>query len=116
MILGLQVIAFVFALIMIYFAYLNFRRGEINILEIFCWFIAWIGAILVVVFPSIFGQFAEKIAISRAFDLAVIGGFILLTPIVYISYIKTKKLEKKLEQYVREEALRGEVKAKNKDQ
>lgn len=107
MILGLQIIALIFALIMIYFAYLHFRRGEINGLEILFWFIAWIGAIFVALFPEVFRVFSATIAISRAFDLAMIGGFMLVIPIVYSAYIRTKRVEKKLEELIRKDALKG---------
>lgn len=106
MILGLQVIALIFALIMIYFAYTNYRRGEINGVEILFWIMAWMGAILIVLFPEIFRTFARTIAINRAFDLAMIGGFILVIPLIYFAYIRTKRLEKKLEDIVRKEALK----------
>lgn len=105
MILGLQIIALIFSLIMIYFAYLHYRRGDINGLEILFWLIAWGGAMLIVVFPSLFSVFSQTIAISRAFDLAVLGGFVLVIPLVYSSYIRSKRIEKKLEYYVRQEAL-----------
>lgn len=104
MILGLQVIAVIFALIMIYFAYLHYRRGELNGLEMFFWLFAWTGAVFIALFPEIFRVFSTTIAISRAFDLAMIGGFILITPIVYMAYIRTKRIEKKLEELVREAA------------
>lgn len=106
MILGLQIIALIFALIMIYFAYLHFRRGEINGLEIAFWLIAWIIAIFIAIFPETFRVFSATIAISRAFDLAMIGGFILVIPIVYTAYIRTKRLERKLEELIRKEAKR----------
>lgn len=106
MILGLQIIALTFALIMIYFAYLHYRRREINSIEITFWIAAWMGAIFIVLFPNIINVFAETIAISRAFDLAVLGGFILVIPLVYNAYIKTKRMEKKLEEFVRRDALR----------
>ena len=104
MILGLQIIALIFSLIMIYFSYLHYRRGEINGLEILFWTTGWIGAIFIAIFPEIFRTFSAKIAISRAFDLAMIGGFILLTPLVYLAYVKTKRIERKLEELIREEA------------
>lgn len=104
MILGLQVIALIFALIMIYFAYLHYRRGEINGLEILFWVLSWMGAIFIAIFPGIFRVFSASIAINRAFDLAMIGGFILITPLVYMAYVRTKRIEKKLEELVREEA------------
>lgn len=105
MILGLQIISLTFALIMIYFAYLHYRKGDINGFEILFWLIAWIGAILIVLFPEIFRTFAKTISISRPFDLAVVGGFLLVIPLIYFAYVRTKRLEKKLEKYVREEAL-----------
>lgn len=106
MILGLQIIALIFSLIMIYFAYLHYRRGEINGVEMLFWLISWIGAMLIVLFPEIFRTFAKAIFVSRAFDLAVLGGFILIIPIVYLAYVRSKKVEKKLEQLVREIALK----------
>lgn len=107
MILGLQVIAVIFSLIMIYFAYLHFRRGEINGLEILFWFVAWSSAIFMALFPEVFRIFSATIAISRAFDLAMIGGFMLVIPLVYIAYIRTKRIEKKLEELIRKDALKG---------
>lgn len=107
MILGLQIIALIFALIMIYFAYLHYRRGEINGMEILFWLVAWIGAITIILFPTAFKAFSETIAISRAFDLAMLGGFILVIPLVYLSYVRTNKLEKKLEEYTRNDALKN---------
>jgi|SRR3989344_691348 len=106
MILGLQIIALVFSLIMIYFAYLHFRRGEINGLEVLLWLIAWISAIFIAIFPEIFRAFSATIAINRAFDLAMIGAFILIIPTVYVSYIRTKRIEKKIEELVRKESLK----------
>lgn len=107
MILGLQVIALIFSLIMIYFAYLHYRRGEINGLEILFWFLAWVGAIFIAMFPELFRVFSATIAISRAFDLAMIGAFMLIIPIVYSAYIRTKRVEKKMEELIRKDALRG---------
>lgn len=107
MILGFQILALIFALIMVYFSYLNFRKGNINSIEIIFWFLAWIGAIFIILFPNIINSFSNTLAISRAFDLAVIGGFVLVLPMVYLSYIRTKKIENKLEELVRNEALKG---------
>ncbi len=107
MILGLQVIALIFSLIMIYFAYLHYRRGEMNGLEILLWAAAWIGAIFIAIFPEIFRAFSATIAISRAFDLAMVGAFILVIPLVYMAYVRTKRLERKLEELIREEAKRA---------
>lgn len=114
MIIGLQLIAIVFALIMIYFAYLHYSRGELNGVEILSWLLIWVVTIGIVTFPELLKTFAQAFSISRVFDLMVIGGFIVVISIVYLAYVRTKRLEKKIEEYVRTEALIGIDKTKKK--
>lgn len=113
MIIGLQIIALVFILIMVYFTYLHLKRGEINGMEASFLLIAWIGAVFITLFPAIFKAFSETIAISRSFDLAVLGGFVMVIPLIYNSYVRSKKIEKKLEDFIRKEALK-EIKSEKK--
>lgn len=114
MILGLQIIAIVFVLVMLYFAYLHYRRGEINGFETLFWLISWVGAAVIILFPEIFRMFSKTVAISRAFDLAVLGGFILVIPLVYFSYVRTKRIEKKLEDFIRQETIKKTINSKKK--
>jgi hypothetical protein len=105
MIIGLQIIALLFAFSMVYFAVLHYKRREISKTEITSWLIMWIVAIIVIIFPELLRSFASTFLVTRVFDLMVIGGFILVISIVSVAYIRTKKLEKKLEELVRKEAL-----------
>ncbi len=113
MILGLQIIAIIFAFLMIYLAILHRRRGEIDRTEIISWVTIWIVTIFIVIFPEILRTFAKTIFITRLFDLMVVGGFVLVIAMVTRTYVSTKRMEKKLEDYVRQEALKN-VKKKNK--
>lgn len=106
MIIGLQIIALIFAFSMIYFVVLHFKRGEISKSEIISWIIMWAAAIVIIVFPELLRKFASTFLVTRVFDLMVIAGFILVISLVTSSYIRTKKLEKKLEDMVRREALK----------
>lgn len=106
MIIGLQLTAIVFALIMIYFAYLHYSRGELNGMEILSWIIIWMVTIGIVVFPELLRTFAQTFAISRVFDLMVVGGFIVVISLVYMAYVRTKRLEQKIEQLIREDSLK----------
>jgi len=112
MILGLQVTAIIFALSMIYFALLAYKRGELNGLEISSWLVIWIITIFIVIFPEILRTFARTFAVSRLFDLMVVGGFILVIAMVTKSYVSTKKIERKLEDLIRKEALKDKKKKK----
>ncbi len=106
MIIGLQIIAILFALSMIYFAVHSYKRGELGVAEITSWIIIWTLAITVIVFPELLRRFAVKFLVTRVFDLMVVGGFILVIGIVGSAYIRTKRLEKKFEDLVRREALK----------
>ncbi|HJY98729.1 MAG TPA: DUF2304 domain-containing protein [Patescibacteria group bacterium] len=106
MIIGLQIVAILFAFSMVYFALLHYKRGELNGAEMFSWLAMWVAAIVIVIFPELLRSFAKTFLVSRVFDLMVIAGFILVISMVGGSYIRTKKLEKKFEDLVRRQALK----------
>ncbi len=114
MILGLQIIAILFAFTMIYFAVLHRRRGEIDKTEILLWVAIWTTTIVIVVFPELLRKFAQTFFITRLFDLMVVGGFVLVIAMVARTYVSTKRMEKKLEDYVRRESLKSIKKKKKK--
>lgn len=110
MIIGLQIIALLFAFSMVYFAVLHYKRREINATEIISWLVMWALAIIVIIFPELLRPFASTFLVTRVFDLMTIGGFILVISMVSIAYVRTKKNEKKLEELVRREALNDKKK------
>lgn len=113
MILGLQIIAILFSFAMIYFAVLHRRRGEIDKAEILLWVAIWIATIIIIVFPELLRKFAQTFFITRLFDLMVVGGFVLVIAMVARTYVSMRKMEKKLEEFIRDEALK-DVKKKKK--
>ena len=113
MIVVLQFLGISFSLAMVYFALLNYRRGELNGVETFFWFIIWTVAIIVVVFPDLLRVFASTFLFARLFDLLVVGALFVIVVMVSRAYIATKRIERKLEKYVRREALK-DVKARKK--
>jgi hypothetical protein len=106
MIIGLQIIALIFAFCMIYIAALHFRRHEISKVEVLTWAVMWAVAIVVIIFPELLRTFASTFLVTRVFDLMVIAGFILVISMVGSAYLRTKKMEKKLEDLVRREAMK----------
>ncbi len=106
MIIGLQIIAILFALFMIYFAQIHFRRKEIGKIEFISWLIIWMVTIFVVAVPETLRAFAKNFAVTRLFDLMVVGGFILVIFLAASSYLGVRKLERKFEDLIRKEALK----------
>lgn len=110
MIIGLQITALLFSFSMVYFAVLHYKRGELNGMEIGSWLIMWIATIVIIIFPELLKDFAKTFSVARVFDLMVIGGFVVVISMVGSAYLRTKKLEKKLEDLVRRDALKNEHK------
>ena len=110
MIIGLQIIALIFAFSMIYVASLHYKRHEIGKTEVVSWTVMWAAAIVIIIFPELLRSFASTFLVTRVFDLMVIGGFILVISMVTSAYVRTKKIEKKLEELIRKEALNAKKK------
>jgi hypothetical protein len=68
--------------------------------------ILWISVILIVIFPGFLRDLAINFFITRLFDLIVVGGFLFLISITSWLYLRTKRLENKLERIIREDALK----------
>jgi hypothetical protein len=102
----LQILAVIFSLGMIYFALLHFRRGEITPAEMGSWTLIWSILIVIIFFPDVIRRFARTFLFARLFDLLVVGGIALCIFMVTRAYLTSRRLEKKLEDYVRKEALK----------
>lgn len=102
---GIQIVAIIFAIWMIYFSYLHFRRGEFKKIEFFLWQILWLGLILVVVFPVSVKFILDTFSIGRTFDLVVIVGMVVLFGITFRNYVIVKRMEKKMEDFMRQELI-----------
>jgi len=107
MILGLQITGILFSLFMIYFALLHYKKGQLNGMEISSWIVIWVAVILVVIFPEIVRVYAASFAISRLLDLLIGGAFIVIFVMVATSYVRVRRLEKRIEDLVRKLALKN---------
>ena len=106
MIIGLQITGILFSLIMIYFALLHFKKGHLNGIEISSWIIIWFTVILIVIFPEVIRVYAESFAVSRVLDLLIGGAFVVIFIMVGSVYVRTNRIEKKVEDLVRKIVLK----------
>lgn len=107
MIIGLQIIALVFSFMLVYFALINFKRGEISRLELYIWSGIWMIVAFVVVFPEMLRTLSMRFLITRLFDLMVVGGFVLVIIMSAMVYTKVRRMEKKVEKYVTTDAIKN---------
>lgn len=107
MILGLQITGFIFSLLMIYLAMVHYKKGSLNGMEITVWLFIWLIVIFTVIFPEILRTYSQVFAVSRLFDLLVVGGFIVVIFLVSSAYVRTKSIEKKIENIIRKDSLKN---------
>jgi len=103
---GIQILAIIFALWMIYFSYLHFRRGEFKKIEFVLWQVLWVGLVVVVIFPASVKFVLDTFSINRTFDLVVIVGMVVLFGVTFRNYVIVKRMEKKVEDFTRRESLK----------
>lgn len=110
---GIQLLAILFALWMTYFTFLHYRRGEFGKSEVTLWMLLWIGLIAVVLFPHSLDFLLSAFHITRAFDLIVVVGIVVLFAVTFRNYVLLKRTEQRLEDLVRRNALEAEGHQRN---
>ncbi len=113
MITGIQIIAIMFALFMIYLTFLNRKRKEFTIKEYLFWFLLWVIFILVSLFPEIIGNLIKDVMkLQRPLDFFIIVGFMYLIGALFYTYTIVRKTQQKTEEIVRKLALERAYRAK----
>ncbi len=102
---GIQIVAILFALWMTYFTFLHFRRREFGTIEAVLWEILWTGLIAVVLFPHSLDFVLHTFRINRAFDLVTVVGIVVLYAVFFRTYVLVRRLQRRLEELVRSDAL-----------
>ena len=106
MINGIQIAAVIFSLIMIYITFLHSKKKELSLAETLFFFIIWIGAIILTIFPNSANFIMRTFKIYRLLDLATIVGFMILAGLIFKDYLEIKKLKNKVERIIRQKSLK----------
>ena len=104
--LGIQIIGILFGFFMMYYTFLYYKRKEFTIKEYGFWLILWASFIILALFPGILDPLLKSIGIIRAMDFFVIAGFMLIIGMVFYTYTLVRKNQKKLEEMVRNIAMK----------
>lgn len=97
----LQLVLLCFALFMLYFLFLHWKKKDINNLTFFIWLSLWVGFLFITFFPQKLEPLLKNLFIVRVMDLAMILAFMVLIYLTFENNIKIKKYEKNLEKLVR---------------
>ncbi len=105
-ILGIQILGILFGLFMMYYTFLQHKRKEFTIKEYSFWFIFWGVFVIITLFPQILDPVLMTLNISRTLDLFIIAGFLFMIFVIFYTYIVVRKSQRKLEEVVRNIALK----------
>lgn len=108
--LGIQIIAFLFASFMMYVAFINYKQTNIDIKEAYFWFIVWGSFVYFALFPRVLDPILAKLFITRAMDLIFIVAFMILAYLGFQNHVGIKHANKRIEQLTRKLALRPDKK------
>jgi hypothetical protein len=103
---GIQIVGLIFALIMSYLIFLNFKRKEINIAEFVFWLVIWALFVVLTFAPRIVDPLLQSLHIVRALDFYVIIGFMFLFVFNFAIYRIVRKNDRKVELIVQRIAYR----------
>lgn len=103
----IQFLGVIFGLGMMYFTFVKYKRKEISKMEFGVWLIGWIILVLIALVPYALDAVIAPLNFYRRLDFFVVLGFFVLLGLGFFNYSTVKKMEKKLEVFVRREALQG---------
>lgn len=102
MIRGIQLLAILFGLFMIYLTFLYRKRKDYTTKEAFVWIILWIGFMFVAISPNSLDFLVKRaLGLQRPLDFFIIAGFMFMVFISFYTYSIVRKNQKKIEEIVR---------------
>ena len=103
---GIQILALLFALFMFYLSFLHYKKNELTTLGFLFWVLIWLVFVTFTIFPQLLNPIIGPLKVVRALDLLMLGAFVILTVLSFENQIKNRKIEKKIEELTRKEALK----------
>ena len=105
-----QVGATLFALFMMYVVSIHKRKARLSLVEVGFWYSMWFAFIIIATFPGLLLGISHVLHFDRVFDLLLVLALMVLTVLVVMSYFTQKENQKKLENFVRKQAINEQSK------
>lgn len=105
----IQFLGVTFGSAMMYFTFVKYKRRELNPVEFLAWSCCWILLITIALVPFALDSIIHNLNFYRRLDFFVVVGFFVLLGVGFYNYGTVKKMERKLEVFVRREALQNAI-------
>ncbi len=101
----IQFLGVIFSIGMIYFTFVKLKRKEISLPEATAWFVGWSLLTVIAIVPFALDFIIAPLHFYRRLDFFVVLGFFVLLGLGFYNYSFMRKMEHKLEHFVREDTL-----------
>ncbi len=102
---GIQLLAILFGLIMVYMTFLYYKRGNYGSKAFLFWMFVWGIFIFVSAFPNLVYGIMDLLAIQRTADFLVSATIMVFSVVLFKLYVRNKELESKIDVVVRKVAM-----------
>ncbi len=110
----LQLLSATFGLYMLYWSFLVYKKRLIYIRELVFWAVVWVVFIGVSLLPDSTKLVLQTFKITRTMDLLMILSFMVLWLVAYRNYSDNRKIKRKLQDLVRQDAIKRAMEKKKK--
>ncbi len=100
-----QLIAGLFAIFMLYTVSIHRRKKHLSNGEAALWFFLWSGFIFIALFPNVLLGVTQALHFARVFDFLTVVAFMVLSIVVFLSYFGQKAFARKIEDFIRRQAI-----------
>lgn len=100
---------------MLFYAYLQQRRGDISIRGYFAWNIIWVGLGVVIWFPSLFYPVMDRLQVPSTADFIFSVGLFTALAGLLVLHTRVTRLNQRLDELVEDDALENPLRDAEQD-
>lgn len=105
-----QIAAVLFAAFMMYVIGIHRRKSQLTKIEVSFWYSVWGVFIFIAIFPHWLLGLAGILNFARVFDLLTVIAFMILSLVIFSTYLSQKDTNKKIEKLIRDLAQQERLK------
>lgn len=109
-----QIIATLFALLMMYVTRIHKKQLSFSLTETLFWYSLWSVFIVIALFPDLLIGLTQLLRFSRVFDFLTVSALMILTVIVVLNSFHQRETAQKWERFIREKAIKTAKKEQSK--
>lgn len=115
----LQLVGVLFAVVMLYITYFNYKRKDLTLRDLWSWGALWILLIILILFPDVASFVFEPLSVQGALQFIILVSIGVLFLAVFNNYLLLKKNQRKLTEIISKVAIKkhhdGKESKKNHD-